>query len=90
MLAFQATWSTSSASSASSDAALLQHIDMGVYSKNRLMRILGSHKAKDPSRPLQRARWHVASMAAEDSEFLLTSTSPDRMRVASIPDAAAS
>ncbi|KAF8923776.1 hypothetical protein BGZ58_002534 [Dissophora ornata] len=83
MLAFQATWC------ASLDAELLQHIDMGVYSKNRLMRILGSHKSKDPSRPLQRTRWHAASMAAEDSEFLLTNTRPGSVRIASIPDATA-
>ncbi|KAG0348934.1 hypothetical protein BGZ54_004508, partial [Gamsiella multidivaricata] len=46
----------------SGNCHLLEHIDMGVYSKNRLMRILGSHKCKDPSRPLQRVQWHEPSM----------------------------
>jgi hypothetical protein len=75
MLAFQGTWLTSL------DSALLEHIDMGVYSKNRLMRILGSHKLKDPCRPLKRAEWHEPSIKAEDKEFLISYIGPDYIKV---------
>ncbi|GJJ75201.1 hypothetical protein EMPS_07559 [Entomortierella parvispora] len=43
----------------------------------------GSHKAKDPSRPLKRAQWHEPSVAAEDHEFLITNVDPDCAKVPS-------
>ncbi|KAI7822705.1 origin of replication binding protein-domain-containing protein [Gamsiella multidivaricata] len=64
------------------NSQLLEHIDMGVYNRNRPMRIIGSHKREDPSRPLQRALWHDASMAAEDREFFITNVHPDCILVA--------
>ncbi|KAF9176366.1 hypothetical protein BGZ50_000910, partial [Haplosporangium sp. Z 11] len=63
------------------DAALLERVDMGVYSKNRLMRILGSCKLKDLNRPLLRAEWHEPSMVAEDDEFLITNIGPDCIKI---------
>ncbi|KAK3832366.1 MAG: hypothetical protein J3R72DRAFT_515406 [Linnemannia gamsii] len=87
ILRFQEAWK--SALCDKDDAALLEHIDMGVYSKNRLMRILGSHKFLDPSRPLQRAEWHVPSMLAEDEEFLITAIGPDSIKITSdLPEVA--
>ncbi|KAG0247042.1 hypothetical protein BG011_002155 [Mortierella polycephala] len=62
---------------------LLEHIDMGVYSKSRLMRILRNHKCRDPSRPLQRPQWHEPSMVAEDCEFFICNVVPDCVKVAS-------
>lgn len=80
ILAFQKLWK--SALCDDEDAALLKRIDVGVYSRNRNMRILGSHKFLDPSRPLQRAEWHEPSMLAEDEEFLITNLGPDSIQVA--------
>ncbi|KAF9900625.1 hypothetical protein EC991_007071, partial [Linnemannia zychae] len=71
ILRFQETWK--SALCDKDDAALLKRIDMGVYSKNRNMRILGSHKFLDPTRPLQRAEWH----------FLITAIGPDSIKITS-------
>ncbi|KAG0286032.1 hypothetical protein BGZ96_009819 [Linnemannia gamsii] len=79
ILRFQETWK--SALCDKDDAALLKRIDKGVYSKNRNMRILGSHKFLDPTRPLQRAEWHVPSMLAEDEEFLITAIEPDSINI---------
>ncbi|KAF9083814.1 hypothetical protein BGX23_011090 [Mortierella sp. AD031] len=77
VLAFQDTWRLAS----NEDSVLLEHIDMGVYSKNRVMRILGSCKLKDLDRPLLRAQWHEPSMVAEDEEFLITNTGPACVQV---------
>src|SRR5690606_41983278 len=49
--------------------------------RSRLMRIHGSHKCGDPSRPLQRAMWHQPSMVAEDREFLISNIGPDCVKV---------
>ncbi|KAF8932655.1 hypothetical protein BGZ47_011263, partial [Haplosporangium gracile] len=81
ILRFQETWR--SALCDKDDAALLKRIDMGVYSKNRNMRILGSHKFLDPIRPLQRAEWHVPSILAKDEEFLITAIEPDSIKITS-------
>ncbi|KAG9062364.1 hypothetical protein KI688_005279 [Linnemannia hyalina] len=79
VLAFQDTWKRSAPNE---DSALLEgHIDMGVYNRNRIMRILGSCKLKEPSRPLLRAVWHEPSMVAEDEEFLITNIGPDCIQV---------
>lgn len=80
-LAFQRFWC--SALCNDEDAALLKHIDDGVYSRNRIMRILGSHKFLDPSRPLKRAEWHEPSMLADEEEFLITSIGLDSIKVTS-------
>ncbi|KAF9176514.1 hypothetical protein BGZ51_000495, partial [Haplosporangium sp. Z 767] len=79
VLAFRETWR--SALCDKEDAALLERVDMGVYSKNRLMRILGSCKLKDLNRPLLRAEWHEPSMVAEDDEFLITNIGPDCIKI---------
>ncbi|KAF9908672.1 hypothetical protein EC991_009600 [Linnemannia zychae] len=81
ILAFQKLWK--SALCNDEDAALLERIDVGVYSRNRNMRILGSHKFSDPSRPLQRAEWHEPSMLAEDEEFLITVIGSDSTKITS-------
>ncbi|KAG0268771.1 hypothetical protein BGZ95_002320 [Linnemannia exigua] len=81
LLAFQKFWC--SALCDDEDAALLKSIDDGVYSRNRNMRILGSHKFLDPSRPLQRAEWHEPSMLAEDEEFLITVIGSDSIKITS-------
>ncbi|KAG0364663.1 hypothetical protein BGX24_004511 [Mortierella sp. AD032] len=81
ILAFQKLWK--SALCDDEDAALLKRIDVGVYSRNRNMRILGSHKFLDPSRPLQRAEWHEPSMLAEDEEFLITVIGSDSIKITS-------
>jgi hypothetical protein len=38
------------------------------------MRIIGSHKYGDASRPLKQATWHEPSLGAEESEFFITNT----------------
>ncbi|KAF9899957.1 hypothetical protein EC991_008115 [Linnemannia zychae] len=81
ILAFQKFWC--SALCDDEDTALLKRIDVGVYSRNRLMRILSSHKFLDPSRPLQRAEWHEPSMLAEDEEFLITVIGSDSIKITS-------
>ncbi|KAG0059607.1 hypothetical protein BGZ90_004404 [Linnemannia elongata] len=80
-LAFQKFWC--SALCDDEDAALLDHIDGGVYTRNRIMRILGSRKFLEPSRPLMRAKWHDPSMLAEDEEFLITAIGPDSIKITS-------
>ncbi|KAF8930214.1 hypothetical protein BGZ47_000693 [Haplosporangium gracile] len=80
-LAFQKFWC--SALCDDEDAALLKRVDEGVYSRNRIMRILGSHKFLEPSRPLLRAKWHDPSMLAEDEEFLITAIGPDSIKITS-------
>ncbi|KAF9544600.1 hypothetical protein EC957_011815 [Mortierella hygrophila] len=50
---------------------------------NRIMRILGSHKFLEPSRPLLRAKWHDPSMLAEDEESLITANGPDSIKITS-------
>ncbi|KAF9137686.1 hypothetical protein BG015_002644 [Linnemannia schmuckeri] len=80
-LAFQKFWC--SALCDDEDAALLKRIDEGVYSRNRIMRIFGSHKFLEPSRPLLRAKWHDPSMLAEDEEFLITAIGPDSIKITS-------
>ncbi|KAF9309514.1 hypothetical protein BGZ91_007394, partial [Linnemannia elongata] len=80
-LAFQKFWC--SALCDDEDAALLKRIDEGVYSRNRIMRILGSRKFLEPSRPLMRAKWHDPSMLAEDEEFLITAIGPDSIKITS-------
>ncbi|KAK3837960.1 MAG: origin of replication binding protein-domain-containing protein [Linnemannia elongata] len=81
ILAFQKFWC--SALCDDEDAALLKRIDDGVNSRNRNMRILGSHKFLDPSRPLQRAEWHEPPMLAEDEEFLITVIGSDSIKITS-------
>ncbi|KAF8930929.1 hypothetical protein BGZ47_000324 [Haplosporangium gracile] len=81
ILAFQKLWK--SALCDDEDAALLKRINVGVYSSNQIMRILGSHKSLDPSRPLQRAEWHEPSMLAEDEEFLITVIVSDSIKITS-------
>ncbi|KAI1316991.1 hypothetical protein EDD11_009149 [Mortierella claussenii] len=80
-LAFQKFWR--SALCEDEDVALLKRIDEEVYNTNQTMRILGSRKLKDPSRPLKRAEWHEPSMLAEDEEFLITSIGPDCIKITS-------
>ncbi|KAK3809698.1 MAG: origin of replication binding protein-domain-containing protein [Linnemannia elongata] len=79
VLAFHDTWRSAS----DEDSALRKHIDTKVYTKNRIMRILGSCKFKDTGRPLQRAQWHTPSMVAEDEEFLITAIGPDSIKITS-------
>ncbi|KAF9549518.1 hypothetical protein EC957_003468 [Mortierella hygrophila] len=77
VLAFKDAWSSAS----DEDSALLKRIDTKVYTRNRVMRILGSCKFKDRNRPLQRAQWHEPSMNAEDQEFLITNIAAPHTRV---------
>ncbi|KAF9407786.1 hypothetical protein BGZ94_002559 [Podila epigama] len=78
MLAFRETWRSAHNDM---DMALLEYIDDGVYSKNRLMRILGSCKFKDLHRPLLQAAWHLPSIVAKDMEFLITNIGSDHVKV---------
>jgi hypothetical protein len=80
VLAFKDTWSSAS----DEDSALLKRIDTTVYTRNRVMRILGSCKFKNLNRPLQRAQWHQPSMNAEDQEFLITNIAAPHIRVGPI------
>ncbi|KAG0258755.1 hypothetical protein BGZ95_004879, partial [Linnemannia exigua] len=80
VLAFKDTWSSAS----DEEYALLKRIDTKVYTRNRVMRILGSCKFKDRNRPLQRAQWHEPSMNAEDQEFLITNIAAPHARVGPI------
>ncbi|KAG0265613.1 hypothetical protein BG011_004404 [Mortierella polycephala] len=83
MTAFQHTRSTDN--DLRKTCQSLKHIDMGVYSKNRCFRILGSHKRSDPSRVLVRAGWHQASVQASDAQFFITNVHPDCITVTDMP-----
>ncbi|KAG0254455.1 hypothetical protein BG011_005780 [Mortierella polycephala] len=65
--------------------SLSDHIDMGVYSKNRGIRILGSCKRADLSRRFVRASWHQASVCAQDAEFFTTNVQANSTKVANLP-----
>ncbi|KAF9344332.1 hypothetical protein BGX26_004516 [Mortierella sp. AD094] len=65
--------------------SLGDHIDMGVYSKNRGIRCLGSCKRNDMSRRFIRAPWHQSSVHALDAEFFITNVRPDSTKVDRMP-----
>ncbi|KAF9202719.1 hypothetical protein BGZ49_007152 [Haplosporangium sp. Z 27] len=65
--------------------SLSDHIDMGVYSKNRGIRCLGSCKRNDMGRYFIRSPWHQSSMHALDAEFFITNVRPESTRVNNIP-----
>ena len=64
------------------DAGLTRYIDLGVYTKNRGIRILGSVKCADLSRKLVRAGWHAASREAQDGEFFFAHIHSKHTKVA--------
>ncbi|KAG0244613.1 hypothetical protein BG011_002891, partial [Mortierella polycephala] len=64
------------------DAGLTRYIDLGVYTKNRGIRILGSAKCTDLSRKLVKADWHAASREAQDEEFFITKIISDHTKIA--------
>ncbi|KAF8980727.1 hypothetical protein BGZ46_003764 [Entomortierella lignicola] len=66
--------------------SLGDHIDMGVYSKNRGIRCLGSCKRNDMSRRFIRASWHQPSVYALDIEFFITNIRADNTKVACQPN----
>ncbi|KAF9152564.1 hypothetical protein BGX20_005129, partial [Mortierella sp. AD010] len=65
--------------------SLGDHVDMGVYSKNRGIRCLGSCKRNDMSRRFIHAPWHQSSLHAMDVEFFITNVRPESARLNSIP-----
>ncbi|KAG0296250.1 hypothetical protein BGZ98_001033, partial [Dissophora globulifera] len=67
------------------DAVMLEYIDMGVYTKNRGICVLGSSKHTDLNRKLVKADWHTASHTAQDSEFYITNLATEHTRVAWMP-----
>ncbi|KAF9414397.1 hypothetical protein BGZ76_004877, partial [Entomortierella beljakovae] len=63
------------------DENSLDHIDMGVYTKNRGIRCLGSCKRNDMSRRFICAPWHQSSVQALDAESFITNVRPDSTKV---------
>ncbi|KAF9208403.1 hypothetical protein BGZ49_008891 [Haplosporangium sp. Z 27] len=81
MLKFMQDFKTARSKQDQDENSLGDHIDMGVYSKNRSIRCLGSCKRNDMSRRFIRAPWHQSSVQALDAEFFITSVRPDSTEV---------
>ncbi|KAF9149767.1 hypothetical protein BGX20_005901, partial [Mortierella sp. AD010] len=85
MLKFMQDFKTARSKQDQDENSLGDYIDMGVYSKNRGIRCLGSCKHNDMSRRFIRAPWHQSSVHALDAESFITNVRPDSTKVDRMP-----
>ncbi|KAF9172169.1 hypothetical protein BGX20_006213 [Mortierella sp. AD010] len=81
MLKFMQDFKAAKSNQDRDENSLGDHIDMGVYTKNRVIRCLGSCKRNDMSRRFIRAPWHRSSVYALDTEFFITNIQADSTKV---------
>ncbi|KAF8964309.1 hypothetical protein BGZ46_000793 [Entomortierella lignicola] len=85
MLKFMQDFKTAWSNQDQDNSSLPGSIDMGVYTKNRGIRCLGSCKRDDISRRFIRAPWHQPSVLALDAEFFITNIDPSSTRIDNFP-----
>ncbi|KAF9420824.1 hypothetical protein BGZ76_004040, partial [Entomortierella beljakovae] len=72
MLAFKDYITIKESTDSDKRNGILNCIDWLVYTRNRLMRCLGSAKCEELDRPFVRALWHAASVDSPAHEFFIT------------------
>ncbi|KAF8962662.1 hypothetical protein BGZ46_001136 [Entomortierella lignicola] len=81
MLKFMQDFKAARSNQDQDENSLGDHIDIGVYTKSRGIRCLGSCKRNDMSRRFIRAPWHRSSVYASDMEFFITNVRADSTKV---------
>ncbi|KAF9410649.1 hypothetical protein BGZ76_005485 [Entomortierella beljakovae] len=77
MLAFEDYIKIKESTDSDKGNGILKCIGWLVYTRNRLMRYLGSAKCKEFDRPFVRAFWHAASVGSPAHEFFVTNVPSD-------------